>query len=63
MADDHGRRKGPGPMVVTIELDAGLVTALRPEAARRGVTVPRLARDLLDTIATDRLVRAVLDTD
>jgi hypothetical protein len=38
-----------------VEIDHALILALRPEAARRGTTVPRLIHDLLDVIATDEL--------
>jgi len=44
-----------------IEFDHAVVLRLRPEAARRGITVVQLARDLLDRIADDDLTRAVLD--
>jgi hypothetical protein len=48
---------------VAIEFEKNLLTRLRPEAAKRATTVPRLIHDLLDVIATDRLVTAVLDDD
>jgi hypothetical protein len=38
-----------------------LILALRPEAARRGTTIPRLIHDLLDIIAADELTGAILD--
>jgi hypothetical protein len=44
-----------------IEVDRALILALRPEAARRGTTVPRLINDLLDTITADKLTGAILD--
>jgi hypothetical protein len=44
-----------------IEVDRALILALRPEAARRGTTVPRLINDLLDVIAADKLTGAILD--
>jgi hypothetical protein len=37
--------------------------ALRPEAARRDVSVDRLVRDLLDVIAEDKLATAILDDE
>lgn len=52
------RQEHPG---LVIELDYALVAALRPEAKARDVPVSRLVRDLLDTIATDRLTGAILD--
>jgi len=36
-------------------------TRLRPEAARREVSVDRLIRDLLDIIVDDKLTTAILD--
>ena len=44
-----------------IEIDPALILALRPEAARRDTTVPRLIHDLLDAIAEDKLTTAILD--
>ncbi len=43
-----------------IEIDHAVVLRLRPEAARRGITVSQLARDLLDRIADDDLTPAVM---
>ena len=44
-----------------IEVEHDLITRLRPEAARREVTVNRLIRDLLDVIVDDKLTTAILD--
>jgi hypothetical protein len=44
-----------------IEIDRAVIQAFRPEAARRGTTVPRLINDLLDVIAEDNLTAAILD--
>ncbi len=44
-----------------IELEYLLVRKLRPAAAARETTVPRLVVNLLDTIVCDALVDAVLD--
>ena len=49
------------PPALSVELEHGLVAAFRPEARRRDVSVGRLVLDLLDTIAADGLVTAVLD--
>jgi hypothetical protein len=38
-----------------------LYADLRREAVKRETTVDRLARDLLDRIVADKLIRAVLD--
>jgi hypothetical protein len=44
-----------------IKSDHALILAFRPEAARRGTTVPRLIHDLLDIIAADKPTGAILD--
>jgi hypothetical protein len=44
-----------------VEVDHDLVVRLRPEAARREVSVNRLIRDLLDIIVDDKLTTAILD--
>ena len=46
-----------------IPVDRLVVLKLRPEAARRETTVPRLIGDILTVIVNDRLVGAVIDTD
>lgn len=46
-----------------VELAHDTVLGLRREAAKREMTVARLAQDLLDMIASDGLVAAVLDVD
>ena len=48
---------------VTIEVDHCIVARLRIEAARRERTVKSLILELLDTIANDKLVDAVLDDE
>jgi hypothetical protein len=48
---------------VPVPLDRDLLVRLRPEAARRNVSVARLIHDLLEVIATDRLAGAVLDDE
>jgi hypothetical protein len=50
---------GRPPLVV--ELEHAIVLQLRPAAARRGLSVSTLAREILDVVATERLVDAVLD--
>ena len=47
------------PALVEIEHD--LITRLRPEAARREVSIDRLIRDLLHIIVDDKLTTAILD--
>jgi hypothetical protein len=49
------------PPFLAIEIDRALARALRPEAARRETTVPRLIVALLETIAREHLADAVLD--
>ncbi|HEX9324093.1 MAG TPA: hypothetical protein VF913_18535 [Xanthobacteraceae bacterium] len=46
---------------VTVELEYLLARKVRPEAARRDMTVSRLVVDLLDVIVSDELIDAVLD--
>jgi hypothetical protein len=49
------------PPPVVIELDRDLVRRLRPQAAKREYSVAGLARRLLEMIAADDLVGAILD--
>ncbi len=54
------RKNGvPPPLLIELELD--LVRQLRPAAARRGLSVAALVRDLLDVVAADQLTDAILD--
>jgi hypothetical protein len=46
---------------VTLEIERTVVARLRREAARRDLPVKALVRDLLEVIAEDQLVNAVLD--
>jgi hypothetical protein len=59
MTDPKPARKAPHE--ISIALDAEVISALRPEAAKRATNVAQLARDLIGTVARERLVRAVLD--
>jgi hypothetical protein len=52
----HQRRP---PLMVEVEHE--LVLVFRREAAKREVTVSTLIHDLLNAIATDELVTAILD--
>lgn len=59
-------RAVPGvPMIdnsqVAIGLDRDLLTRLRPEAARRDISVPVLVRTILEVAVSDKLVTAILD--
>jgi hypothetical protein len=49
--------------LATIEIERDPVVRFRAEAAARSTTVPRLVRDLLSVIATDKLTHAILDDD
>jgi hypothetical protein len=49
------------PPALMLEVEHGLVTQFRVEAARRDMPVKRLLHDLLDTIAADHLTAAILD--
>jgi hypothetical protein len=59
-APERYRERHP-PMVV--EVDHAVVLRLRPQAARRDVSVQRLTLDLIDVIVRDGLTAAVLDAD
>jgi hypothetical protein len=48
-------------LTATVEIDRILIVRLRPEAAKRGMQVPALIRDLLDVIVADKLTTAILD--
>jgi hypothetical protein len=47
--------------LVAVEFDRATLQQLRPEAARRNTSVPQLVRDVIEAVATDKLVGAVLD--
>ncbi len=49
------------PPPLTVEVAPDVIRGLRPEAARRGLSVAALVRDLLDVVAADQLVGAILD--
>jgi hypothetical protein len=49
------------PLTTPIDIDRDLVVALRPEAAKRSTTVPRLINHLLAVTVEDQLTRAILD--
>jgi hypothetical protein len=49
------------PPFMAVEIDRELARALRPEAARREMSVQRLAVAPLETIAREHLADAVLD--
>jgi hypothetical protein len=51
------------PHTTAIEIKDTVIRALRPEAARRDLSVNRLVRSLLDIIASDKLTTAVLGDD
>jgi uncharacterized protein (UPF0264 family) len=46
---------------VAVEFNRATLQQLRPEAAARGTSVPQLIRDVIEVVATDKLVGAVLD--
>jgi hypothetical protein len=51
------------PPPLQLELGYDLVCQFRPEAARRDMSVAMLIRSLLDMVAADGLVGAILDTE
>ncbi len=58
MSPEPSKTERPATIV---EIDHAVVIQLRPEAARRGLTVSAIAREILDVVATEKLVGAVLD--
>jgi hypothetical protein len=57
-----GKKTGaPERATTKVELDLGVVTPLRKEAARRDMSLQCLVTNLLDAIATDGLTTAILD--
>ncbi|GAN14133.1 hypothetical protein I6G65_16015 [Sphingomonas paucimobilis] len=61
---DTSRTQGSNlPSWNTVAIDADTLRALRPHAARRGISVVALARNLLIVLADDNLVDALLDDD
>ena len=55
------RREPELPSWNTVAIDDDVLRALRPHALRRHVSVSQLARQLLQTLADDDLVDALLD--
>jgi hypothetical protein len=49
------------PAPLRLEIEPDVVRQLRPEAARRGLSVAALVREVLDVVAADGLVGAILD--
>jgi hypothetical protein len=59
-----GRKPGiPERATTKVELDPGIVTPLRREAARRDVSLQTLVTNLLDAIVEDQLTTAILDDE
>lgn len=52
-----GERRRARPVPVPVDV----LEALQPAARERGISVPELAQRLLETIATEKMVTAVLD--
>ncbi len=60
----HDRRGRPGErMARTIVVPNDILGALNEPAARRGISVNELARRILDTVAFEKMVDAVLDDE
>jgi hypothetical protein len=56
------RPAGPQPRrALTVELEPHVALRLRPAAVARGTTVPEIAREILEIVAADKLIDAVLD--
>jgi hypothetical protein len=58
---DSDFERAPAPPTTAIEFDTALVRAFRPAAIARGTTAPRLIREILETVAADRLTDAIMD--
>jgi hypothetical protein len=59
-----GKKTGvPERATTKVELDLGVVTPLRKEAARRDISLQCLVTNLLDVIATEQLTTAILDDE
>jgi hypothetical protein len=58
MAESEDLRRGE---TVAVEFPLYIVRRLRPAAAQRNTTVPRLINDLIEAVAADGLTAAVLD--
>jgi hypothetical protein len=54
-------RKIGVPAPLHLEIEPDIVRRLRPEAARRDVSVTSLVHQLLDVVVEDQLVGAILD--
>jgi hypothetical protein len=61
MADEIFQNPRDKADTVSIEIPLAAVRALRPAARARDISVPRLISDLIETVANDGLVTAVLD--
>jgi hypothetical protein len=55
--------KSPQRTVQEIEVEQATMSTLRREAARRDISVDRLISSLLNAVAADGLVNAVLDDE
>ena len=56
-------RNWQAPPTTKIELDPGIVTPLRREAAARDMSLQGLVTSLLDVIVADQLTTAILDDE
>jgi hypothetical protein len=60
MPTPHTRSEAISPLTTPVEIDREILVRLRPAAARRDTTIPRLIGDLLEAIAENNLADAVL---
>lgn len=60
--DDGRRQKRPSEALArTVVITTDVLSALRPHAAKRDITVNALVRRLIETIADEGMVDAILD--
>lgn len=58
---DRTRERRDGAATRPVRVPVDVLEALQPAARERGISVPELAQRLLETIATEKMVTAVLD--
>lgn len=58
---DRTRERRDSAATRPVRVSVDVLEALQPSARERGISVPELAQRLLETIATEKMVTAVLD--
>lgn len=62
-SDERRERRMQGRPSRPIRVAIETLETLQPAARERGISVPELAQKLLDTIASEKMVTAVLDDE